>query len=134
MVEPFTRVMRWRLVECLVETASPPEVVIQMVEQGQFRYEEIAQRFWDWLEFVPTLESCGALNAETLLAVGKVNDTFLALDRTDSPWTAEAMRQSPAWDAVRRAAQEALDAFARMGLPAPSLTDVDFNKPRSDAP
>jgi hypothetical protein len=142
MVEPFTRVMRWRLIEQLVETASPADVVIQLVDEGHFRYEELAQRFWDWWAFVPTLDTCGAMSAETLLAVSKVNDTFVALDRlstqvadgAEDPWTADAIRHRPEWEAVRRAAREALDAFGRMGLPAPSLTDVDFNQPRSDAP
>ena len=82
------------------------------------------------------------MSAETLLAVSKVNDTFVALDRLSTqashganyPWTAEALQNSAEWEAVRRAAREALDAFGRMGLPAPSLTDADFNQPRSDAP
>jgi hypothetical protein len=142
MVDPFIRVMRWRLIEQLVETASPADVLIQMVDEGHFRYEDLAQRFWDWWAFVPTLDAGGAMSAETILAVSKVNDGFVALDRLSTqaadgsgyPWTADALQHSPDWQAVRRAAREALEAFGRMGLPAPSLTDADFNKPRSDAP
>jgi hypothetical protein len=134
--------MRWRLIERLVEAASPADVQMRMVGDGQFGHEEFAQRFWDWWEFVPTLDTCGALSAETLLAVSKVNDTFLALGRlgdrpsdlASSPWTGEALTHSLEWEAVRQAAREALAAFERMGLPAPSVTDADFNKPRFDAP
>jgi hypothetical protein len=132
----------WRLIERLVETASPADIQIQMVAEGHFRCEEMAQRFWDWWEFVPTLDTCGALSAETLLAVNLVNDTFLALDRLSTPapdrsgypWTEDAMRHSPEWEAARQAARDALDAFGRMGLAAPAVTYADFNQPRSDAP
>lgn len=142
MLDAFTRVMRWRLIERLVETASSADVQIRLVDDVHFQYREVAQRFWDWWEFVPTLDTCGALSAEALAAVSRVNDAFLELDRrsTQGSETPEHLRTGepfcyrPEWEAIRRAACEALQAFELMGLPVPCLTDADFNQPRSDAP
>jgi hypothetical protein len=142
MANTATRLSRWRLIETLVETASPAGTQVRLMEDGHFPYVELARQFWDWWDRVPMLDRAGALSPEALEALQEVNDTFMEIDRvtaqatddTDYLWTAEAIRTRPEWEAVRGAATTALRAFEAMGLPIPSLADPDFNKPRTDAP
>jgi hypothetical protein len=127
--------MRWRVIERLVETASPVDVQIRMMDEAHLHSGEVVQRFWDWWEFVPTLDTCGALSPEAQSALSRVNDAFVELDRVSGYlWTGDLLWHRPEWGTVRRAAREALEAFELMGLPVPCLTDADFNQPRADAP
>jgi hypothetical protein len=134
--------MRYRLVEDLVELASPAEEQVALLDQTGFPVQELALAFWNWLDsFSGTLEERGALSPEVSASMKAVVAAIEVIDRASAGgpgtpylWTVEALRQAGEWESVRQRARSALEAFAVLGIPTPKLSDPDFNKPRSDAP
>jgi hypothetical protein len=142
MTDADTRLMRYRLVETLVELASPAQEQLDLLfAQGGFSIVELPMAFWDWFRLVPRLSVHGALSAEALEAVNAVDAALEVVNPSDRSrrgavdlCTEEALRKSPEWEAVRAAARAALAAFRDLGISTPRLTDEDFNMPRTDAP
>jgi hypothetical protein len=141
MSDPDTRLMRYRLVETLVEVASPAEDQAALLDRGGFPVAELARSFWDWFDRVPTLRERGALSPGVVSALAAVDAAFRVIDEASSGgpgspylWTNESLRGDPEWDEVRRAARVALQAFNDLGIPTPRLTDPGFDTGRSDAP
>jgi hypothetical protein len=141
MSDPGTRLMRYRLVETLVEVASPAEDQVALLDRGGFPVAELARSFSDWFDRVGTLQDRGALSPEVVTALDSVDAAFRVIDEASSGdpgspylWTNESLRGDPEWEEVRRAARTALRAFSDLGIPIPKLTDPDFNIGRDDAP
>jgi hypothetical protein len=144
MSDPGTRLLRYRLIEGLVEVASPAEDQVELPGYDGW-YEELAQGYVEWaIDGLPELDRLGALSPEasrTATAVREalislLDESGLELRTTGSAvaFTANGVRHDPRWAAVRALANEALWAFSEMGIPIPRMSDEDFGAPRQDAP
>ena len=144
MSVPGTRLLRYRLIERLVEVASPAEDQIELLgEEGW--YEELALDYVDWsvLAFDELVRQ-GALSPEAERSVETVTQALLSLleesglelQRSGNAvaFTEDGVKFDPRWAAIRVAANQALAAFNDMGIPTPSLRDASFNIQREDAP
>jgi hypothetical protein len=143
------RLMRWRLIERLVELASPADV--QLAYLGSRGTERMSQKvwdlavdFWEWSYFLPELVRQGVVPLDVESMVTAVVSRVQSMDheaaqeweQNRSNWlhSPEALASDPRWSEVRNLAGQALEGFKALGLPTPSLTDGDFNVPREDAP
>ena len=150
MDDPGPRLLRWRLIERLVELAAPADEQIRFVVipdpriVGQSVWD-IAGEFWEWTaSFLSGMVEAGVVPPDLATKVEHVvdgaraiRDAFdIAWDEQQSIWlhTPEALRSDPLWAEVRHRAREALEGFRDLGLPIPALTDLDFNAPRENAP
>jgi hypothetical protein len=149
MSDPGPRLLRWRLIERLVELAAPAEDQIRFVVNpdpriiGQSVWD-IAGEFWEWTTFLPAMVEGGVVSPDLARKVDHVVDGARAIRDADnvawskeaSNWfhTTEALRSDPLWAEVRHRAGEAIEGFRDLGLPIPTLSDPDFNRPREDAP
>ena len=147
MDDPGPRLLRWRLIERLVELAAPPHEQLAYISGAEYMGQaiwDLAADFWEWTEFLPAMVDAGILPLDLAEDVEDVVAGVRAIrDADDEAWTeqgsnwlhsSEALASDPMWQRVRRSAQKALDEFAELGLPIPSLSDQDFNTPREDAP
>ena len=137
--------MEVALIERLVELAAPVDVQLSFLSGAQYMGQaiwDLAADFWEWAD--PPLVDAGVLPPNVARDVERVVEGVRAIrDADDVAWgeqgsqwfhTGEALASDPLWAEVRRLAQKALDGFAQLGLPIPTLNDPDFNKPREDAP
>ncbi len=140
--------MRWRLVERLAELAAPADEQLGYIAGAEYIGQaiwDLAANFWEWTDpFLQFMVDTGVVPSDLAEDVEEVVTGVRAIrDADDVAWTEqgsnwlhtpEALASDPMWETVRRSAQKALDGFAEIGLPIPSLSDEDFNVPRKDAP
>ncbi len=147
MDDPGPRLLRWRLIERLVELAAPAEEQLSYLSGAQYMGQaiwDLAADFWEWTTFLPAMVESGVVPPDVAGKVEHVVDGARAIrDADDVAWseqksnwlhTPEALRSDPLWAEVRHRAQEALEGLRELGLPIPALSDPDFNIPREDAP
>ena len=145
MLDANTRLMRYRVVEELVELASPADEQMAQLRGFEGWYEELAISYLNWsATMLPELERRGALSVEVVRSTNAVAAALTQLcvecgeehESTGAIWafTGEGLRQDPRWQAIRDLAALALVAFRDLGIPTPKLGDQDFNAPREDAP
>ncbi len=144
MSDPSTRLLRYRLIERLVEVASPAEDQIELLGDDGW-YEELALGYVDWSTLAfDELERQGALSPEARRGAEAVTQALLSLLEESGlelqasgnavAFTEDGLRHDQRWAAIRATANEALTAFKDMGIPIPRLRDEDFDIPRQDAP
>jgi hypothetical protein len=134
--------MRYRVVEELVELASPAQ---EQIDHLRPYYEELLKGYLNWsYEMLPVLNEQGALSPDVVRTTDAVSAALWSLDAecaaeyestgAITAFTEEGIRSDPRWEAIRGLASEALTAFRELGIPTPKLSDEDFNRPREDAP
>jgi hypothetical protein len=143
------RLARWRLIERLVELASPAEAQLTYLSTDGTEFMaqkvwELPVEFWEWCSFLPEMVRQGVVTPDLASTVSTVVETIRSMDRdAEREWsdhrinwlhTPEALATDPRWDELRHLALEALDGFEALGLPIPNLSDEDFNTPREDTP
>jgi hypothetical protein len=148
MDDPGPRLWRWRLIERLVQLAAPADAQLSYLAGAQFMGQaiwDLATYFWEWTDpGLPAMVDAGVVPPNVAGDVEQVVAVVRAIrDADDVAWgeqgsnwfrTAEGLASDPLWAEVRLLAQTALDGFAQLGLPIPTLNDPDFNTPREDAP
>lgn len=147
MDDPGSRLLRWRLIERLVELAAPPDEQLAYISGSEYMDTaiwELAAGFWEWTEFLPAMVQAGVVPPDLAEDVEAVVAGVRAIcDANEAAWTekgsnwlhsSEALTSDPSWQRIRNSAQKALDGFGALGLPTPSLSDQDFNTAREDAP
>lgn len=145
--EPGPRLLRWRLIERLVELAAPADEQLAYISGAQHMGQaiwDLAANLWEWTEFLPAMVRADVVPENLAEEVQEVVSNIRAIrDAADAEWseqgsnwlhTPEALASDPLWGHVRHSAQQALDGFRGLGLPIPNLDDSDFNTQRNDAP
>ena len=131
-----------------MELAAPADVQLSYLSGAQYMGQaiwDLAVNFWEWADpALPIMVDAGvvppnvARDVEQVVAgVRAIRDADdVAWGEQESNWfhTPEALASDPLWAEVRLLAQNALDGFAELGLPIPTLNDPEFNTPREDAP
>lgn len=141
-----SRLLRYRVVEELVELASPAdEQLAHLAKTGYPKIELIAGYLnWSYDRLIPLLDQRGALTADATLSANAVGEALLEFDKEMATehrqngmvkaLSDDGLRTDPRWERIRGLARLALERFAEMGIPVPRLTDPDYNVARDDAP
>ena len=129
--------MRYRVVEQLVELASPADEQIPVYRPHDM-YVELWKGYMNDAYFgLSYLKERAALSPDIVRTTDAVAAALFALrdDNTPEAFSEEGIRHDPRWERIRELAQKALDAFNNdLGIPIPSMSDPDYNVPRDDAP
>lgn len=121
MSDSPTRLMWYRLIERLVEVASPPEDQIELLGDSGW-YEELALGYVDWsILAIDELERQTALSPEARRSAEAVTQALLSLLEESGlelqasgsafAFTEDGVRHDSRWVAIRAKANEALTAF-----------------------
>ncbi len=136
------------MIERLVELAAPADAQLSYLSGAEYMGQaiwDLAANFWEWADpGLSEMVDAGVVPPNVASDVERVVEGVRAIrDADDVAWgeqgsswfhTPEALASDPLWAEVRLLAHKALDGFAQLGLPIPTLDDPDFNTPREDAP
>jgi hypothetical protein len=129
------RLLRYRLVEVLVELAASPEEQIAYFDRTDNNVDELVEDFYWTREFTTSVRAAMLLPESTVGPLDAIDRLFSEMSaRKDvSLWSDDALAHLDEWRRIRAFAGTALQQLYDLGIPIPSIEDP-LLKPLDAAP
>jgi hypothetical protein len=119
------RLLRYRVVEVLVELAAAPEQQIAYFDRTDNNVDELVEHFSWTQEFTPNVRAAGLLPESTVEPLDAIDRLLAEMSaRKDaSLWSNNALATLEEWHRIRAFARTALQQLSDLGIPIPSIED-----------